>query len=129
MVFCAVGSCGVCLGVGCCGMIETIRNTPAEPTPMSDEDDADEEATPTVQLGDGRAVEGAPIARVAARLTWPQTKSDILEKFGDTDIRTPDGPESLATILESVDITYFDRRQTFVAAVRDVIGREPVATE
>ena len=109
-------------------MIETIRNTPAEPTLMSDED-ADEEATPAVQLGDGRAVEGAPIARVAARLTWPQTKSDILEKFGETDIRTPDGPQSLATILESVEDTYFDRRQTFVAAVRDVVGREPVATE
>jgi len=95
---------------------------------MSAGDDSDDESTPTVQLGDGRAVEGAPIARVAARLTWPQTKSDILEKFGDTDIRTPDGPESLATMLESVDDTYFDRRQTFVAAVRDVIGREPVAT-
>jgi len=96
---------------------------------MSDGDDSDDESTPTVQLGDGRAVEGAPIARVAARLAWPQRKSDILEKFGDTDIRTPDGPQSLATILESVDDTYFDRRQTFVAAVRDVIGREPVATE
>jgi len=95
---------------------------------MSD-DDADDEETPTVQLGDGRAVEGAPIARVAARLTWPQRKSDILEKFGDTEIRTPDGPESLSTILESVEDTYFDRRQTFVAAVRDVVGREPVATE
>ena len=96
---------------------------------MSDGDDSDDESTPTVQLGDGRAVEGAPIARVAARLAWPQTESDILEKFGDTDIRTPDGPQSLATILESVDDTYFDRRQTFVAAVRDVIGREPVATK
>lgn len=97
---------------------------------MSDGDDTDDEAsTPTVQLGDGRAVEGAPIARVAARLAWPQTKSDILDKFGDTDIRTPDGPESLATILESVEDTYFDRRQTFVAAVEDVVGREPVATE
>ena len=95
---------------------------------MSD-DDADDEETPTVQLGDGRAVEGAPIARVAARLTWPQRKSDILEKFGDTEIRTPDGPESVSTILESVEDTYFDRRQTFVAAVRDVVGREPVATE
>jgi len=97
---------------------------------MSDEDDADEEeATPTVQLGDGRSVEGAPIARVAARLAWPQTKSDVLEKFGETDIRTPDGPESLATILDSVEDTYFDRRQTFVSAVRDVVGHEPVATE
>jgi len=110
-------------------MIETIRKTPIKSTAMSDEDDADEEATPTVQLGDGRTVEGAPIARIAARLAWPQTKSDILEKFGETDIRTPDGPQSLATILESVEDTYFDRRQTFVSAVRDVVGREPIATE
>ena len=95
---------------------------------MSADDDADAEATPAVQLGDSRAVAGAPIARVAARLTWPQKKSDILEKFGETDIRTPDGPTSLATILDSVEDTYFDRRQTFVTAVRDVIGREPVAT-
>ena len=55
-------------GIGCCGMIETIRTIPLKLAPMSDED-ADEEATPAVQLGDGRAVEGAPIARVAARLT------------------------------------------------------------
>jgi len=116
--------------VGWCIVIETIRKTPIKFTPMSDEDDADEEeATPTVQLGDGRSVEGAPIARVAARLAWPQTKSDVLEKFGETDIRTPDGPESLATILDSVEDTYFDRRQTFVSAVRDVVGHEPVATE
>lgn len=95
---------------------------------MSDEDAADDDA-PAVQLGDGRSVDGAPIARIAARLAWPQTKSDIRETFGETAIRTPEGPESLATILESVDDTYFDRRQTFVTAVRDVIGREPVATE
>ncbi len=91
---------------------------------MSDDD----ESTPTVQLGDGRAVEGAPIARIASRLTWPQTKSDIVEKFGETEIRTPDGPEPLADVLDSVETTYFDRRQTFVNAVFDVIGHEPVAT-
>ncbi len=89
---------------------------------------SDDESTPTVQLGDGRAVEGAPVARIAARLTWPQTKSDILEKFGDTEIRTPDGPELLSEILESVEVTYFDRRRTFVNAVFEIIGREPVAT-
>ena len=88
----------------------------------------DEESTPTVQLGDGRAVEGAPAARIASRLTWPQTKSDIIEKFGETEIRTPDGPEPLADVLESVDITYFDRRQTFINAVFETVGREPVAT-
>lgn len=88
----------------------------------------DEESTPTVQLGDGRAVEGAPVARIASRLTWPQTKSDIIEKFGETEIRTPDGPEPLADVLESVDVTYFDRRQTFINAVFETVGREPVAT-
>jgi len=88
----------------------------------------DEESTPTVQLGDGRAVEGVPIARIASRLTWPQKKSDIINKFGDSEIRTPDGPELLSEILEPVETSYFDRRQTFVNAVFDVIGREPVAT-
>lgn len=93
---------------------------------MSD-DDADD--APAVTLGDGPDVEGVPVARIAARLTWPRTHSDIVEAFGDTQIRTPDGPQPLETVLESVDRTYFDRRQTFVAAVLDVIGREPVATE
>lgn len=94
----------------------------------ADDEEADSEP-PAVQLGDGRDVEGAPIARVAARLTWPQTHSDIVEKVGETEIRTPDGPETVETVLESVDTTYFDRRQTFVNAVFDVVGRQPVATE
>jgi len=92
-------------------------------------DDEEPDAEPTVQLGEGRSVEGAPVARVAARLTWPQTHSDIVAKVGETEIRTPDGPEPIASVLESVDDTYFDRRQTFVNAVFDTIGREPVATE
>ncbi len=93
---------------------------------MSDEETDD---TPVVPLGDGRDVEGVPVARIAARLTWPQKHSAIVEKFGDTDIRTPDGPQSLESVLESVEISYFDRRQTFTNAVFDVIGREPVATK
>ncbi len=44
-------------------------------------------------------------------------------------IRTPDGPRELTTVLADVDETYFDRRQTFLTAVRDVIGYGPVATE
>ena len=94
---------------------------------MADDDEAD--AEPTVQLGDGRAVDGAPIARVAARLTWPQTHSDIVDKVGETEIRTPDGPQRLDELLEPVETSYFDRRQTFVEAVFEEIGREPVATE
>ncbi len=92
---------------------------------MSDDD----ETEPAVELGEGPNVDGAPLARVASRLTWPQERSRIEEKEGDAVIRTPDGPRELTVVLEEVDETYFDRRQTFLAAVRDVIGHGPVATE
>jgi hypothetical protein len=92
---------------------------------MSDDD----ETEPAVELGEGPNVDGAPLARVASRLTWPQERSRIEEKEGDAVIRTPDGPRELTAVLEEVDETYFDRRQTFLAAVRDVIGHGPVATE
>lgn len=91
-------------------------------------DDEAEEDEPAVELGDGEPVDGAPIARVASRLTWPQELSSIEYKEGNAVIRTPDGPRELAEVLESVDTTYFDRRQTFVEAVRDVIGDGPVPT-
>lgn len=90
--------------------------------------DDDEETEPAVELGDGPDVEGAPLARVASRLAWPQERSRIDDKEGDAVIRTPDGPRELTTVLDEVDETYFDRRQTFLTAVRDVIGRGPVAT-
>ncbi len=92
---------------------------------MSD-DDTEEE--PAVPLGDGPDVEGVPLARVASRLTWPQECSRIVDKEGEAVIRTPDGPRELADVLESVEETYFDRRQTFLAAVRDEIGHGPVET-
>ncbi|MFC7204384.1 DUF5789 family protein [Haloferax namakaokahaiae] len=92
---------------------------------------ADEEAdeAPAVELGEGESVEGAPLARVASRLTWPQETSSILNKEGDAVVRTPAGPQTLEDLLEQVDETYFDTRQTFVNDVLDVIGREPVQTE
>lgn len=92
-------------------------------------DDEAEETEPAVELGEGETVEGAPIARVAARLTWPQQKSDVLKKEGDSVIRTPDGPKTLSDVLEHVDEPYFDRRQSFVNDVLEVVGRGPVATE
>ncbi|MFC7136039.1 DUF5789 family protein [Halobaculum litoreum] len=94
---------------------------------MADDDEPEEEE-PAVELGEGPAVDGAPLARVASRLTWPQEKSRVLDKEGDAVIRTPDGPRDLADVLAEVDDTYFDRRQTFVDAVEDVIGRGPVRT-
>jgi hypothetical protein len=93
---------------------------------MSDE--ADEETEPDVELGDGEPVEGAPLARVASRLTWPQETSTVRRKEGDAEIRTPDGPRRLDSVLDDVDETYFDSRQTFLTEIRSVIGSGPVAT-
>ncbi|QZP36750.1 DUF5789 family protein [Halobaculum magnesiiphilum] len=94
---------------------------------MADDDEPEEEE-PAVELGEGPTIEGAPLARVASRLTWPQEKSKVLDKEGDATVRTPDGPRDLEDVLSEVEITYFDRRQTFVDAVEDVIGRGPVKT-
>jgi hypothetical protein len=91
-----------------------------------DADDADEE--PAVELGEGDPVEGAPLARVASRLTWPQEASAVRAKEGDATIRTPDGPRTVESVLDEVDETYFDTRQTFLSAVRSVVGTGPVAT-
>jgi len=93
---------------------------------MSDE--ADEDAEPDVELGEGEPVEGAPLARVASRLTWPQEASNVRRKEGDATIRTPDGPRTIDSVLDDVDETYFDTRQTFLSTVRSVIGTGPVAT-
>jgi hypothetical protein len=96
---------------------------------MSDAEDSDEEAEPAVELGDGPAVEGAPISRIAARFQWGREKSAIVAREGETAIRTPTGPRPLADVLDAVDATYFPTRQAFVAAVRDAAGQGPVATE
>lgn len=91
------------------------------------DDDTDEEA-PAVELGEGEPVEGAPLARVASRLHWPVQKSEVARKEGDSTIRTPDGPRDLSDVLGDVDVSYFEKRQEFVDAVRDVVGTGPVPT-
>jgi hypothetical protein len=93
------------------------------------EDESEAEEEPAVELGTGPAVEGAPLARVVSRLTWPQERSRIVEKEGDATIRTPDGPQTLEAVLAETDTTYFDSRQEFTEAVEDVVGRGPVQTE
>lgn len=95
---------------------------------MADTDE-DEEAAPAVDLGEGAPVEGAPLARVASRLTWGIEKSEIERREGDTVVRTPDGPRDLADVLAEVETPYFERRQEFVAAVREVLGTGAVPTE
>ena len=92
-------------------------------------DDEDEAEEPAVELGDGDPVEGAPPARVASRLHYAVERSEVVRREGDTTIRTPDGPRELGDVLESVDETYFDRRQSFEDAVREAIGHGPVPTE
>ena len=96
---------------------------------MADDNGDEEETGPAVELGSGDPVAGAPIARVASRLTWPQEKSEVRRKEGDQVIRTADGPRTLADLLEETDVVYFTRRQEFVGAVRDVTGLGPVPTE
>jgi len=91
-------------------------------------DDTDEEAEPAVELGDGEPVDGAPLARVASRLTWPQEASGVRAKEGDATIRTPGGPRTLDSVLDAVDETYFDTRQTFLSTVRSEIGTGPIPT-
>lgn len=94
---------------------------------MSD-DDSEAEDAPAVELGEGQPVEGVPLAQVSARLMWGIEKSDLRRREGDTVVRTPDGPQELGAILDEIDATYFERRQAFEAAVRDVIGTGPVPT-
>lgn len=86
----------------------------------------DSEDEPAVELGEGEPVEGVPLARVSARLMWGIGKSTIDEREGDTVIRTPDGPRELGEVLAAVDSTYFDTRQSFEDAVREVVGTGPV---
>lgn len=97
---------------------------------MSDDADAAADGDePAVELGDGAAVEGAPLARVASRLTWPIERSEVDRKEGATVIRTPDGARELSAVLEDVETTYFATRHEFVTAVREVVGVGPIPTE
>lgn len=96
---------------------------------MADNEDEAEEDEPAVELGDGPNVEGAPLSRLAARLTWPIERSEVLERLGDEPVRTADGPIALGDALEDVEDTYFGSRQHFEEAVREALPAGPVATE
>ena len=91
-------------------------------------DDDDEEEAPAVELGEGPAVDGAPLGRVASRLSWPRAKSDVIVQEGESTIRTADGPMALADILDKVETSYFGTQREFVNDVRDVVGFGPVET-
>jgi hypothetical protein len=93
---------------------------------MADDDEESEE--PAVELGERTPVEGAPLARIASRLTWPQEASSVRRKEGDAVIRTPTGPRELADLLDESDETYFESRQGFVRTIGAVVGDAPVRT-
>ncbi len=94
---------------------------------MADED-SDDEDEPAVSLGEGDPVEGAPLARVSARLMYGIERSAVIEREGDTTVRTPDGPRELAAVLQDVEVPYFATRQEFESATREAIGTGPVPT-
>lgn len=94
---------------------------------MADEDDEADE--PAVELGTGPSVAGAPLARVAARQTWPKEKSEIVDRDGSVEIRSAEGPVPLDELLAEVEDTYFASERHFVAAVREQLPTGPVATE
>ncbi len=106
----------------------TIRVSSRKHQPMSnsEEEDADDEDDPAVPLGDGPSIQGAPVARVASRLHYPIEKSQILTREGETQIRTPTGPQELASILAETDTVYFETSQAFTEAIREVIGLGPI---
>ncbi|MFC6836522.1 DUF5789 family protein [Halomarina ordinaria] len=92
---------------------------------MSDEE---EESGPVVELGEGNAVEGTPFARLASRLHYGIGKSEVVRRVGDTEIRTPDGPRTVESVLGDTDETYFTTRESLESTVRDVVGTGPVPT-
>lgn len=98
---------------------------------MSDDEEQEEEEEedePLVELGERVPVEGVPLAQVASRLAYPQQQSEVRRKEGDSVVRTPEGPKRVDELLEAVDNPYFQSRQEFVNAVREVTGAGPVPT-
>jgi hypothetical protein len=89
-------------------------------------DDEEQEEGPVVELGERRPVEGAPVARLAARLHYGIERSEVDRRLGDERIRTPEGPRRLGEVLEGMDETYFERRQDLERALRDAVGHGPV---
>jgi len=104
------------------------RTTPKSVEARGMADENEEEEAPAVELGEGESVEGAPLARVASRLSWGMEKSEVVRKEGESVIRTPEGPRELSGVLESVDESYFSTRNEFEDAVREVVGTGAVPT-
>lgn len=85
-----------------------------------------EENDSSVELGEHHPVAGAPLARVADRLTWPIERSTVHDREGDTEVRTPNGPRPVAELLVESDTDYFPTREAFVDALEAVIDSGPI---
>ena len=88
--------------------------------------DDEEEGETHVELGPQMPVDGAPLARIASRLTWGIQKSEVVRREGNVEVRTAEGPVQLAEALDDVDDTYFPSRNAFVDAVQSVLPSGPV---
>jgi hypothetical protein len=95
----------------------------------ADEDGEEEAEEPAVELGEGEPIEGAPLARVTARLHFPLQKSEVQRREGGTTIRTPSGPRTVTDVLADVETTYFATDDEFRSTIEGVIGTGPVPTE
>ena len=90
--------------------------------------DEEEDEGPVVELGEGEAVEGAPLERVTARLYFGIEKSEVDRREGDTVVRTPDGPRELGDVLAETEETYFETRRALESTVETIVGTGPVPT-
>lgn len=106
---------------------ESLNRAAREPAAMSDDEEQEEEE-PLVELGESVPVEGVPLVQAASRLSWPKQQSEVSRREGETVVRTPDGPKRVDELLESIENPYFQSRQEFVNAVREVTGTGPVPT-
>jgi hypothetical protein len=91
-------------------------------------DDDEEEEGPAVELGEGPAVEGAPLARISSRLHFGITKSEAIRREGDTELRTPDGPRTVESVLDETDETFFPAAEDLRETVEGIVGTGPVPT-
>ncbi|MFC5970652.1 DUF5789 family protein [Halomarina salina] len=91
-------------------------------------DDEEEAEGPVVELGDGPAVDGAPLARISSRLHFGIPKSEVLRRVGDEEIRTPDGPRTMESVLGETDETYFSASEDLRDTVEGIVGTGPVPT-
>ena len=91
-------------------------------------DDADE-TQPEVPLGADEPVEGVPVARVAARLHYPLPRSLLLERAGETEVRTPAGPTTVRSIIEETDVQVFPTAAALITTVREIVGEAPVTAD